>query len=359
MQPPHVALDRLRRKKLEVVHFGPVAQAQARQPLPEGLPLGGIEQHRFPARYILTPFLRHLHVMSGVAPDTGDVTRIDTVIGHGERVGGEHLEQRPGNRLLVFPRLVRPQSFHRQCRHPPDLLQRPLGIEVERSDGDHLVTAPLDAYRRRHPEAVGVQDAAPHCELRHIGNAGDAFVSHRLEPLDDRRGSLHRTGRDLQAFPGERVRHPGPLGGSLERRNDDSRGPSEQCVEGLDALARDLVVRLLHAERLALRIEARRVTQKNREVRLPSLRLGRRIGNDQEDALRGVTRQRRDQNGRARSGQARYIAFLSLEGKRALERAVRGQPTERGYEIGQHSAVLADPTAEGRHGQLDQREHDG
>src|SRR5207302_11378090 len=110
-----------------------------------------------------------------------------------------------------------------------------------------------------HPEAVRVEDAAADAELRHFGDRGHAGVTHPLEARHGIAETLVPTGREAEARGREGGGYPGPLGAGARRGHEDAAAARHQIGQGLDALARDLEMRLLGTQRLALRIEPRGV----------------------------------------------------------------------------------------------------
>ena len=122
-----------------------------------------------------------------------------------------------------------------------------------------LVAPPLEPRRRRHAEAVDVEDAAAHAELGDLGDGRHPAVSHRLERAGPRRSGGRRSptasrSRSRSSAAGTRVR-------SAVARAVVTRMPEpalQQRLDRLGPLAGDLVVRLVLAQRLALGIERRR-----------------------------------------------------------------------------------------------------
>src|SRR2546426_4365014 len=78
-----------------------------------------------------------------------------------------------------------PLAPYRQYRDPFDRLPGSLRVEIERPQRQDLVAPPLDPRRRRHPEAVQVEDAAAHAELRDLGDRRHARVAHLAQPPHD------------------------------------------------------------------------------------------------------------------------------------------------------------------------------
>ena len=72
------------------------------------------------------------------------------------------------------------------------------------------------------------------------------------------------------------TRHQRALGDGARRRDQDPEPAPEQRLDRLDPLARDLVVRLVLAQRLALRIERDRLVGEELQVAEPALGIGRR-----------------------------------------------------------------------------------
>ena len=159
------------------------------------------------------------------------------------------------------------------------LLERALGGEVEPADGGDVVAPPLEPRRRRHPEAVDVEDAAAHAELRDLGHrAAPGDIPSPRAPRPRSVGACRSPGprrsRSRSSAAGTSVRS------AVARAvvTSDPQPPLEQRLERLGALAGDLVVRLLLAQRLALRVQGDGTVGQQREVGQPALGLARRGG---------------------------------------------------------------------------------
>ena len=135
--------------------------------------------------------------------------------------------------------------------------QRALGGEVEPPDRADIVAPPLQPRRRRHAEAVHVEDAAPHAELRDLGHRRHPLVAHLLEgacatvPASPARRPTASRSRSRCSAAGTIVR-------SAVARAVVTRTRSRPCSSAsmrLGPLAGDLVVRLVLAQRLTLGIE--------------------------------------------------------------------------------------------------------
>src|SRR6266496_1628541 len=87
---------------------------------------------------------------------------------------------------MLRPYRTRPLSLgsHRQNRHPLDRVTGPLRVEIKAPQRDDFVAPPFQTRRGRHPEAVHVEDAAAHAELRDFRHGGHTAVSHGLEAPD-------------------------------------------------------------------------------------------------------------------------------------------------------------------------------
>src|SRR5437667_12669815 len=72
---------------------------------------------------------------------------------------------------------------NRQDGHAIQRVARSLRIEIEAAHRDDFVTPPLDAGRRRHPEAVDIENPTTNAVLSDFGDCRDALISHRTEPL--------------------------------------------------------------------------------------------------------------------------------------------------------------------------------
>src|SRR5438445_4899638 len=233
--------------------------------------------------------------------------------------------------------LLRPR---RQDRHPLDQLppfpSRALRVEIERTQRHDVVARPLDPGRRRHPKAVHVEDPAPHAELRDLGDRRHAGVTHRAEAVHD----VSETPDPLTPGPEarfqhqphcvERRRHCRPLRRGARGRDEAANPARQQRLEGLDALARDLDVRLFCSESLPLRIQRRRVSGESAGVREPALGVRRRRRDYDEHALREPAGQGRDEDrgtgagesGHREPGPGAWETLGERSGRRQLVEAV-------------------------------------
>src|SRR6266704_1140572 len=158
---------------------------------------------------------------------------------------------------MLRPYVAYPPSLgaHRQDGDPLDRLGGPLRIQIEGPERRDVVSPPFDPRRRRHPEAVHVEDAAAHAELRHLGHGRHAGVPHLFEAPYHVREPETAPGVERQPRVSEGRRHPGSLRRGACRSHEQANPPREQRLEGFDPLAGDLDVRLLGTERLALRVQ--------------------------------------------------------------------------------------------------------
>src|SRR6266566_4225314 len=177
---------------------------------------------------------------------------------------------------------------HGENRNAVQRVARTLRIEIEATHRSDLVAPPLDAGRRRHAESVDVQDPAPHAVLRDFRDGGHARVTHDVEPP----GGVGQTPflfTDLDYEPRllERRRDCSPLRGGSHGRDQYAHRAAKQRLERLDPLTRELVMRLLGAERLALGIECGGVgSQQRLQIREPALAIGGGRRDDRKDTLR-------------------------------------------------------------------------
>src|SRR5437764_4779910 len=191
----------------------------------------------------------------------------------------------------------------RQHGDPVHRFPRSLRVEIERAQRRDVVSPPFDPRRRRHAEPVHVEDAAAHAELRDLGHRRYAGVPHLLE-------APHHVGEPLTASHCERQpgvpegrRHPGALRGGACGGHEQADPPREQCFDGLDPLAGDLDVRLLGAERFALRVQRGALARQGLQVGEPALGLGGGRRHHDEPALRSPARERGQEDGGARARQ--------------------------------------------------------
>src|SRR6266480_5846627 len=213
---------------------------------------------------------------------------------------------------------------HRENGHTIDRVARALRIEIEAANGGDLVAPPFDARRRHHPEPVDVENSATNAVLRDFSDRGDTLVPHLGE-------ALRRVGETPFFFSADHEprllqcrRHRRSLRTGPRRRDQYAHCPAQQRLEGLDALARELVMRLLGTERFALWIQrGRDWSQKRLQIREPALPVRGGGSDDGKDALRQRAGERRDQHRRARAGKATDPDALS--GRRyALDERARG-----------------------------------
>src|SRR5437764_5852930 len=203
-------------------------------------------------------------------------------------------------RYVGHRRALGPDRKHRDAL---DRLPRSLRVEIERAQRRDVVSPPFDPRRRRHAEPVHVEDAAAHAELRDLGHRRYAGVPHLLE-------APHHVGEPLTASHCERQpgvpegrRHPGALRGGACGGHEQADPPREQCFDGLDPLAGDLDVRLLGAERFALRVQRGALARQGLQVGEPALGLGGGRRHHDEHALRSPARERGQEDGGARARQ--------------------------------------------------------
>jgi hypothetical protein len=176
---------------------------------------------------------------------------------------------------------------------------------------DDLVAPELEAHRIGHAEAVDVEDAAAHRELRHVVDHLDALEADALEMRGQLLGPADVALPQLEACLAQRARQAGALEHRARRGEQDAHGPARQPLERLDPLTRDLRVRLGLAEALTVRVErhrrrgARRGRLEQRaEVGEPALGLRDARGEDDEQALRVLAREGREQDRVARARKA-------------------------------------------------------
>src|SRR6266571_3809864 len=210
---------------------------------------------------------------------------------------------------MLRPYAVRayPLAPYGQHRHPSDRLPRSLGVKIERPQRQDLVAPPLDSRRRRHAEAVHIEDAAAHAELRHLGHGRYARVAHLAQPAQAVTQwtpfplPLPRTRLQDHAPGGQGGGYPRPLRRRPGGRDENAHPRPEQRLQRFDPLPRNLEMGFLGAQRLALRVQRGRLACQRRHVREPALRVGSRRGDAHEDPLRQLPGERADEHGRGRS----------------------------------------------------------
>src|SRR5438445_724746 len=145
--------------------------------------------------------------------------------------------------------------------------------------------------------------------------------------------------------------HPRPLGGGARGRHQHPHLPRQQQLQRLHALARDLEMRLFGAQRLALRIQSRRGPRQGPQIREPPLRISRRGCDHDKDPLCKPSRQRGQQHGGTRAGEAGDTLTRAGRGQTLRERACRGegiQPVDD--EVERHQRVrVATPSSTTAH----------
>ena len=81
-------------------------------------------------------------------------------------------------------------------------------------------------------------------------------------------------------------RHPRELGCRRNGRHEHPHLPVQQRLDGLDALARNLYMRLFLTEGFTLRVQSHRRADQNIEIGVPALRLRGILTHQEEGALR-------------------------------------------------------------------------
>src|SRR5438552_1896478 len=106
---------------------------------------------------------------------------------------------------------------------------------------------------------------------------------------------------ECQPIVAQRGRHPGSLRRGACRGHEQTNPPREQCLDGFDPLARDLDVRLLGAERLALWVQRGGVARERLQIGQPALGIGRSRRHHDEHPLRAPPGERGQEYGGARA----------------------------------------------------------
>src|SRR6185437_16367644 len=151
----------------------------------------------------------------------------------------------------------------------------------------NLVAPQLSANGLRHAERVDVEDSAADAELRHVLHHRDPLETDCLEMRGHVGETMHAAFAQLEPEISERAWHARLLEQRARRGDEETELAARQPFEGVDALARDLHVRLRFAESLAWRIQRdRRRIEQGVEVGEPALRLGQSFGGDDEEARR-------------------------------------------------------------------------
>ena len=169
---------------------------------------------------------------------------------------------------------------------------------------DDLVAPELQAHRVGHAERVDVEDAAAQRELRDVLHHRHALEADALEVLGELARPAHVALAQLDAQVGERAGQPRALEQRARRGEQHADLAAAQPLERLDALAGDFDVRLRLAEPFARRIERdRRLVDQRVQVGEQPFGLRHAVGDDDEEARRQATRERRDECGVGGAGQ--------------------------------------------------------
>ena len=145
--------------------------------------------------------------------------------------------------------------------------------------------------------------------MRHLGHGRHACIAHRAQAAHDVGETPWPPAPDpwprFQHQPHRREgrRHGRALRRSARGCDEDGDLARQQRLEGLDTLARDLDVRLLRSEGLALWIQRRCISAEGAGVRQPALRVRRCRRDHDEHALREPAREGSDEDRGARAGQ--------------------------------------------------------
>jgi hypothetical protein len=197
-----------------------------------------------------------------------------------------------------------------------------LRSEVETPDRVQLVAPPFETCRRRHAEAVYVDDAAPDTELGYLGHRGDPAITHRFESSGSFGegtaaclASIGRAGPEAKRLLGEGGRDSGALQGRPGGGDQDSEAALEQGGNRFHPLARDLIVRLFLTQRLTLGIERDRHIGEVLQIAEPTLGVGRRRADDGQQPLGRFLGEPGGQHGSARAGEAANPDLLPSTGE--------------------------------------------
>ena len=180
-----------------------------------------------------------------------------------------------------------------------DLGTGALGGQVKAPDGADVVAPPLETCWLGHAEAVEVHDATAEAVLGHLGYRGDLFVSHRFELLREGARRHDIAGAEVEPQRLQVGRHAGALETGAGGRHQQPKAAGEQRFDGFNALAGDLEVWFLLAQRLALGIERDAAIEEQLQVTQPLLGIGWRRRYDDEGALGTLATQPGDEGGAA------------------------------------------------------------
>ena len=260
-QPAEIPVDTLGREEADLDVRLRVAEDQPREGVATRLPLGRREKEVLARRRVLAEPPGNLEMVFRLAPGAIDLFLIGMrQLLEQERVARQEVEQRAAREPLGGER-ARGQAGagDREHGHVGELGGGPLGREVEHAHRTDFVAPPFDPGGAGHAEAVEVDDAAPHRELRHFGHGRHATVAHRFKGGHElAQWSLFPRG-EAQSHRLEGSRNGGALGAGTDRGDEHADLAVQQLREGLDPLTGDLEVRLVLSQRFALREDDPRV----------------------------------------------------------------------------------------------------
>jgi len=158
-----------------------------------------------------------------------------------------------------------------------------------------VVTPELETHRLRHTEAVDIEDAAAHAELRDVLHHGHALKADGFEMRGQLFGAPSVSLSELESCGSKRPRELGPLEQGPARRDDDSKIAASDSLQRLDSFAGDFRMRLRFPEALARGVECDAIGLHERaQIGEPALRAGDVVVQHHEEAVRKILGERRD-----------------------------------------------------------------
>ena len=227
---------------------------------------------------------------------------------------------------------------HERVRH---LASGTLRRHVELAQVHDLVAPELRAHRIRHAEAVDVEDAAAHAELRDVLHHRHTLEADALQVLDQLREPVLLALAQLDAQVAKRPRHPGALEQRTRRRDQESHLAAHRVLERLDPFTGHLHVRLGFAESFARRIQAHDVfAQQRAKIREPSFRIGQRLRDDYQEPAGHTLGERGDRGGVRRAGQPGDATPLAGSGEAVGQASESRETLDRFEQQGQRHDLL-------------------
>ena len=239
-----------------------------------------------------------------------------------ERLGGKQRRERGALESLLGFRVA--AHVHGEDERDFRRFRCALRHEVEVAQLDDFVAPEFEAHGLGHPESVHVDDAAAHRELRDVLDHLHALEADRFEMCRQRVEPPDVAAPELETGRREGLGQPRALQHGARGREQDADLAARHALEGLDALARDLGVRLHFAESFARRIERDELLAEHRlQVGQPAFGFRQLIGDDGQHPVRRMFGERSHEHGVAGAREPRDALRSTPGGERAE------QPLER------------------------------